>query len=98
MRREKGESLAHRHLQNVMNIFFFVTHIQDGAFVTRAAAFFANQLNVREKTHFHRHGAVTLASLAAPSGNIEGKMSGCESALLGFRRGGKNFANRIERL
>ncbi len=98
MRRKKCERLAHRHLQNVVNIFFLVTHIENSAFVPRAAAFLANKLNVGEKSHLDRHGAVALASLAPPARNIERKMSRRESALLRLRRGSKNFANRIERL
>src|SRR5580704_4318580 len=97
VRGEKCESLAHRHLQNVVNIFFFVPHVEDGAFVTRAAAFFANQFYVGEKTHLDGYGAVALASFAAAAGNIERKMSRREPAFLGFRGGSENFADWIER-
>ena len=97
MRGEKCQRLAHRHLQNIVNIFFSIPHVQDGALVTRAAAFFANQFYVGEETHLDGYSAVALASFAAAAGNIEGKMSRREASLLGFRRGSENFADGIER-
>src|ERR1700685_4275794 len=98
VRGEKRQSLAHRHLQNIVNVVFFVAHVEHGALVTCAAAFFANQFYVGEETHLDGYCAVTLASFAAAAGNIERKMSRRETALLGFRRGSENLADGVERL
>src|SRR6202046_5119031 len=98
IRREKRKRLAHRHLQHIMNVLFFVTHVQHRTLVTCPPAIFADQLHVSEKTHLHRYGSISLARFAPTAGNVEGKMSSRESALLRFRCRRKKFSYRIERL
>ena len=48
----------------------------------RAFAFVADQFDVGQELHLHRHRAVALAGFAAAAGNIEGKMARRVAALL----------------
>ena len=93
MRGEKCERLAHGQLQHFVNVFLSVAHFEHAALVARAAAFLADQFDVGQEPHFHRHGAIALARFAAAAGNVERKMAGREAALFRFRRGGENFAD-----
>ena len=93
---EEGEGFAHGHIENVVNILAVITNLEDAALEALAAAFFANQLDVGEKLHFHGHGAIALAGFAAAAGNVEGKMAGGVAAALGIGSVGKNFANGVE--
>ena len=79
-----------------MNVFPVIAHFQDAALEARAAAFFADELNVREKLHFHGDGAVALTGFAATAGHVEGKMAGSVAAALGVGRVRKHFANGVE--
>src|SRR5260370_1124134 len=71
---EKCQRLAHRELQNLMDVFVVVTDFQHAALEARAAAFLADELDVREKLHFHGDRAVALARLAAPARHVERKI------------------------
>ena len=54
-----------------MNVFAFIADIENLRLVARAFAVFANQFDVGEELHLHRHGAVALARLTATAGNIK---------------------------
>jgi len=71
MRALRGPSL-----QNLVDILAVIADFQNAALEARAAAFLANEFDVREKLHFHGDRAVALTSFAAASRNIEGKMTG----------------------
>src|SRR5260370_41545022 len=73
--RKKGQRLAHRELQHFVNILSVVANLEDAALEARAAALFANQLNIAYNLHFHGDRAVSLASFAAPARNVERKMA-----------------------
>src|SRR5258707_1535504 len=94
---EKCKRLAHRELQNLMDVSVVVTDFQHAALEARAAAFLADELDVREKLHFHGDRAVALARLAAPARHVERKMPGGIAPALGIRSVGKRFANSIKR-
>ena len=79
-----------------MDIFAAIAHVEDAGFEARPAAFFADELDVGEKLHFNRDGAIALAGFAAASGNVEGKVAGGEAAALGVGSGGKDFADGVE--
>ena len=81
-----------------MNVFATVPYLEHCWFVARSLTLLANELNVRQKLHLHRDRAVALASLAAPSRDVERKMSRPEPALLRFRQGSEQVPHRIERL
>src|ERR1700722_6934646 len=81
-----------------MNVLAAVAGLEHLRLVTRAFAFFADQLNIGEELHFHRNRAVALAGFTPPSGNVERKMPGSETALLGLRQRSKEFADGVERL
>ena len=93
---EKGKRFAHGQLQHFMNVFSAVTHFQHAALEACATALFANQLDVREKLHFHGDRAVALARFAAPAGDIERKMACGVATALGVGRVRKDFANGVE--
>src|SRR5207245_1737995 len=95
---EKRERFANRQLQNFVNILAVIADFQNAALDARAAALFADQLDVREKLHFHGNRAVSLAGFAAAAGNVEGKMTGSIAAALRIRRVGKNVADSVESL
>src|SRR5580692_11273912 len=81
-----------------MNILPAVADLKHLRLVARAFALFANQFYVSKELHLHRNRAVALASLTAPSGNVERKMPGSETALLGLRQRRKKLADGVERL
>ena len=83
------ESFANRQVQNLVNVFALVVNFEHLRLVARAFALVADQLHVGEKLHFDGDGAVALAIFAASTGNVEGKMSGREAALLGFGQRGE---------
>src|SRR5208283_4827968 len=84
--------------QDFMNILTAITNFEHLSLVARALAFFANQLHIREKLHFHRNGAIALTRLAAASGDIKRKMTRGHSTLLSLRQRGKKLADGIESL
>jgi len=49
----------------------FIADVQDAALEARALAFLAHQLDVGEKLHLDRDGAVALAVLAAAARDVE---------------------------
>src|SRR5581483_9297999 len=63
-----------------------------------ALALLAAEFHVGEKLHLYRDGAVTLASLAASAGDVEGEMAGGEAPLLRFGLRGEELADGVERL
>ena len=85
-----------RQVQNFVNVLAPIAHFEDLGFVTRAFALLADQLDVGEKLHFHGDGAVALASLAAPTRDIERKVSGAETSFSGLGQGGKEVADSVE--
>src|SRR5262249_31127007 len=93
---EEGERFADSHLQDVVNVLAVIMDFEDAAFVTRAAAFFADKFDIGEKLHLHGDGAVALTSLAAAAGDIERKVTGGVAAALGVRRIRKDFADGVE--
>src|SRR5580658_1673562 len=86
MRSKKCNRLARRHLQQVVNIFIFITHVQHRALITRPAALLTNQFHVRQETHLDGHRPVALASLTTPAGNVERKMSRRKSTLQAWKQ------------
>ena len=81
---EKVQRLAHRQAEDFVDILVAIAHFQNAALEARAAAFLADQFDVGEKLHLDGDRAVALAGLAAPAGDIEGKVAGAEAALLGL--------------
>src|SRR5215469_11674048 len=81
-----------------MDILSAISDLKDFRLESRSLAFFADQLHIGEELHFHHDGSVSLASLAAPSWNIEREVSCGESALMRFRSRRKQITNPIESL
>ena len=69
-----------------------IANIQDTAFKALATAFFANQFHVGEELHLDRNSTVSLAGFAAPTGNVEGKMTSGEAAPLSVWSFGEDFS------
>src|SRR5580704_9997880 len=88
----------HGEAEDFVNVLVAITHIEDGALEARAAALLADQFDVGEELHLHGDGAIALASFTAAAGDIEGEMAGAETAALGVRSGGEEFADGIEGL
>src|ERR1700686_2068513 len=95
---EELERLANGEVQDLMNILALVVDVEHLRLVARALAFVADQLHIGEKLHFDGDGAVTLTVFAEAAGDIEGKISGREAALLRFRQRSKKFADDVESL
>ena len=95
---EKREGFPHGHLQHVVDVFSMEFDVEDAALETRAAAFFANQLDVGEELHFDGDSAVALAGLTAATRNVEGKMPGGVAAALGVGSFGEDVADGVESL
>src|SRR5882724_3876583 len=93
---EEGQRLANCQLQYFVNIFSVIADFEDTAFEARAAAFFADELNIGKKLHLDGDGAVALAGFAAAARDVEGKMSGRITAAFRIRRIGENLSNRVE--
>src|SRR5579872_7393899 len=92
------QSLAHREAENFVNILVTIAHFQNSALEASAAAFLADEFDIREELHLDRDRAIALAGFAAATGNIEGKVAGGEAAPLGVRGGCECIAYGIERL
>ena len=93
---EKGEGFTDGHLENVVNAFAVVVNFEDGGFVARAAALFADEFNVGEELHFDGDGTVALTGFAATAGNVERKMTCGIAMTLGVGRIGEDFADGVE--
>ena len=93
---EMVHPLTDRHLQNFVNIFTAIANFQDLGFEALALALLAHQFDIRQELHFHHNRAVTLASLAASTGDVEGKMSCRKAALVGFRSCSKQLAHTVK--
>src|SRR5437660_878507 len=63
-----------------------------------AFALFTDQLDVCQKLHFNHNRAIALAGLAASTRYVEGEVPGSKSALMSFRRSGKQFADSVKSL
>src|SRR2546425_12905415 len=81
-----------------MNVFPAILDFQHAAFEPRPSALLADELDVRQKLHFHGHRAVTLAGFATASRNVKRKMTRGVTAAFGVRRLRENFADGVESL
>src|SRR6185369_17592160 len=88
--------LTHRHVQHFMNILSAVPDFQNLRFESCAFTFFADQLDISEKLHFHDDGAVALTGFAAASRHIERKMPGRKPAFVRLRSRRKQLTNPVE--
>src|SRR5882672_10738770 len=79
-----------------MDVLAFVANFEDLRLVARAFTFVADEFHVGQELHFDGDSAISLAILTAPAGDVEGKMSGCKTALLCFRKRGKHVTDYIE--
>ena len=89
--REKNQCFAHRQLEHFVHIFFAIPDFEDSALESCSAAFFADELDVRQELHLHGYDSFALARFAAASRNIERKMAGRVAALFRFRRRGEKL-------
>src|ERR1700737_36568 len=81
-----------------MNILAAIADLEHPRLVTRSFALLADQLDVGEKLHLDRNRTVTLASVAAAAGNVEGEVSRAETAFLGLRQRSKQIADAVKGL
>src|ERR1700680_2985096 len=81
-----------------MNILAAIADLKHPGLVTRSFALLADQLDVREGLHLDRNRTVTLASVTAAAGNVEGEVSRAETAFLGLRQRSKQIADRVKGL
>ena len=93
---EKRQRFANGHAEYFMNILSVIADFEHAALEARAAALFADQLDVGKKLHFDGDGAVALAGFAAASRHVERKMSGGVAAALGVGDIRKDFADGVE--
>ena len=95
---EERDGLVHGQLQHFVNVQPVVADVEDAALEARAFALVADQLDIGQKLHLHRDGAVALAGFAASARNVEREMAGGVAALFGFARGGEQRADQVEGL
>src|SRR6202171_6868643 len=81
-----------------MNILAAIADLEHPGLVTRSFALLADQLDVREELHLDRNRTVTLATVAAAAGNVEGEVSRAETAFLGLRQRSKQIADGVKGL
>src|SRR5207302_8052228 len=93
---EKRQGFAIRQLQDFVDILSVIADFQDAALEARTTAFLADEFDVREKLHLDGDGAVALASFAAASRHVEGKMTSCITVALRIGRISESFTNRVE--
>ena len=91
---EELQRLLHRQVEHFVNVLAAIANLQHLRLVARALALLANQFDVGQELHLDRDRAVALAGFAAAAGNVEGKVSGGETALLRFGKGSEQVANR----
>src|SRR5207248_9505753 len=96
--REMVHCLSHRHIENFVNIFTPIPDLEHFRLKSLALALLANQFHVRKKLHFDNYRPTALAGFAAPSRNIERKMSSGMSALVRLRCTRKQITDAIKRL
>ena len=95
---EELHRFAHGELQGFVDVAAVVLDLEDAALVARAAAVFADELDVGEELHLDGDGAIALARFAAAARDVEREMSGGVAALFGFAGGSEQAADDVERL
>src|ERR1700690_3578337 len=58
---KENQSLANGEAEHLMNILFAVADFEHSTLESRAAAFLADQFDIRKKLHFHGDDAFALA-------------------------------------
>ena len=95
---EKLDGFIDGQLQNFVDVQAVVFDLEDAGLEAGALALLANQLDIGQKLHLHRDGAIALAGFAAPSWNVERKVAGGVAALFGVARGGEDLPDQVEHL
>src|SRR6476659_4039776 len=86
--------LLHRHVEHVGDRLVLELDLQRLAVVALALAHVAGNVDVGQKVHLDLDHAVALASLAAPTLDVEGEAAWLVAAHLGLRQLGEPFADR----
>ena len=81
-----------------MDVLAAVPYFQNLRLVARAFTLFANQFDISKKLHLHRYGAIALAGFTTSSWNVEGKMTGRKTPLLGLRQRSEEITNPVKGL
>ena len=89
---EEAYSLLNAHLENVVNIFSFISYVEGIAVVALSLADVALDVNVGEKIHLYALNAITLARLASAAANVKGESSRIVAASLCILRLGKEIS------
>ena len=70
---KKHNGIIHRHFQYIADRFSAVAYLQRFTVVTLAHAFFTFHVNIRQKIHFNKFHATTLAFFATSAFYIKRK-------------------------
>jgi hypothetical protein len=95
---EKRDGLIDGQLQHFVDVQAVVADFEDAGLEAGALALLADQLDIGQKLHLHRDGAIALAGFAAPAGNVEREVAGGVAALFGVARGGEELPDQVEHL
>ena len=93
---EKGEGLLHRHLQNLVDVFALVAHLQGLPVVPLAFAHLAGHVDVGQEVHLDFQQPVPGAGLAPSAPDVEGEPAGAVAPGLGVLGGGKQLPDVVE--
>src|SRR2546430_12008200 len=93
---EKSRGLVHGQVENVCDIFTFVSDLERLAIVAPAVADLALDINVRQKMHLDFDQAAALAILAPATFDVETEPAGTVTAHPRSRQLREQFANRTE--
>ena len=92
---EELDGLGNRHIQNVVDVLTFISHIQDVLFEAMSVTGFAFQHKVGHELHLDVDDAGSLTHLATASVGIEREILWREVHLLGQRLLGKQLADAV---
>ena len=95
---EERKGLVHRQVEDVGDRLPAQGHLQYLRTEPPAVAVRAGEIDVREELHLHLFEAFAPAGLAAPAGDVEGKMTRAEAAPASIFRCRQQLADGVEGL
>ena len=93
---EEGEGLLHCHLQNLIDIFPLIPHLQGLTVVPLALAHLAGDVDVRQEVHLDLQQAVPLTCLAPAAPHIEGEAARAVAPAFSVLGGGEQVPDVVE--
>ena len=94
---KKRQSLLHRHLQHLVDVFALIAHLQGLPVVALALAHLAGDVDVGQEMHLNLQKAVAGAGLTPAAPDVEGKPARAVAPAFGVLCGGEQLPDVVEK-